>query len=142
MVGTMGARRTSVIGLVVAVLVAMTVLFGPVSPAWATCGDSEVTRTYNGTGVNAPLGFYMGASYPKQNVGCYDGNVRYAFNSMNHRGQWWGDGGGWNWSSVGAKWINAGTQSPVVKLIAGPITVGRSLRIGATVFESWGRWWF
>lgn len=142
MVGTNEARRTIVIALVVAMLAATAVVMSPASPAWAACGDSQVTRAYNGTGANAPLGFYMGASYPKQGVGCFDANVRYASNTMNHRGQWWADGGGWNWSSVGAKWITAGTQSPVVALIAGPITVGRSLRIGATVFESWGRWWF
>lgn len=114
----------------------------PAAPAWAACGDNSVTRTYNGTGANAPSGFHMGAEHPKQGVGCFDGNVRHASNTMNHRGQWKSNAGNWEWSEVGAKWISQGTQSPVVVLIKGPISVGRPLRIGATIHESWGRWWF
>jgi hypothetical protein len=111
----------------------------PAAPAWAACGDNSVTRTYNGSNVG---GFFMGSSHPKQNVGCFDGNVRYSSHSANHRGQWFSDTGVWQWSSVGTVWVSSGTQSPVKKLIAGPISVNRPLRIGSTVYDSIGRWWF
>jgi hypothetical protein len=122
-------------------LVSSALVFGllPAAPAWAACGDNSVTRTYNGTNVG---GFYMGSVHTKQDVGCFDANVRYSSHTANHRGRWKDNANNWQWSSVGSVWISAGTQSPVKKLIAGPISVGRELRIGSTVYDSIGRWWF
>lgn len=110
----------------------------PALPAWAACGDNVVTRQYE----NIASGWYMGIPHKKQDVGCFDANVRYASHTMNHRGQWKSNAGVWQWSEVGVVAISQGTQSPVKKLIAGPITVGRDLRIGTNRVESWGRWWF
>jgi hypothetical protein len=133
------ADKRRVLGAALAALLAAAVVVATAAPAQATCGDWEVTKTYNGPDVS---GWYVGSAETKQNVGCYDGNVRHSNQSASHRGQWKSDAGAWNWSSVGPVWINAGTQSPVKVLIAGPISVGRPLRIGSTWHESWGKWWF
>jgi hypothetical protein len=132
-------RRTLGAVLAVVLVAATVVVLGPTPRAYASCGDGEVTRTYLGPDVG---GWYMGAFAYKLNVGCFDGNVRYSSQSASHRGQWFSDAQQWLWSSVGPKSISAGTQSPVVVLIEGPISVGRKLRIGSTWHESWGKWWF
>lgn len=132
------ADKRRVLGAALAALLAAAVVVGTAAPAQATCGDWEVTKTYL-TDVD---GWYLGSAEQKQNVGCFDGNVRYSSQSASHRGRWRSDSGTWHWSSVGPVFINAGTQSPVKVLIAGPITVGRLLRIGSTAHESWGKWWF
>jgi hypothetical protein len=133
-------RLTSSIGIVAVVALVTTamVVLGPAPSAKATCGDHPYTRVY----TTDDSGWYMGGYGDKLNEGCYDGNVRYVSSTSSHRGQYMSDLGQWTWSSVGAKYLYAGTQSPVKVLIAGPISVDRDLRIGSTTFESWGTWWF
>jgi hypothetical protein len=120
-------------------LATMITVVGPTTPAEATCGDAYKGVTYKYGSVGD---YNMGRAWEKQNVGCYDGNVRYSSHSTWHRGQWYSNAGVWTWSTVGRESIPLGYSSPAVTLIAGPISVGRWLRIGTDNYGGTGIWWF
>lgn len=132
-----GIRRHRLLVVLLAGLMAATLAHA--EPAQAACGDIAFSRVYNGTSVG---GYRMGGPKPKQNVGCYDGNVRESSTSTSHRGQWLSDASVWTWSSVGSKSISAGTHSPAIALIGGPISIGRQLRVGTLTLGGTGIWWF
>ncbi|MEN8238256.1 MAG: hypothetical protein ABFR53_03530 [Actinomycetota bacterium] len=125
--------------LTLLLMATMITVVGPTAPAKATCGDAYKGADYKYENVG---GFNMGRAWEKQNVGCYDGNVRFSSHTAEHRGQWRSNAGVWKWSSVGIKSIPLGYSSPVVTMIAGPISVGRWLRIGTDNLGGTGIWWF
>jgi len=132
-------RGPIIMASVLLLVATMATVIGPTTPAIATCGDAYMGVTYNNGSVS---GCDMGRAWEKQNVGCYDGNVRYSSHTTWHRGQWRSNAGYWYWSTVGPKFISSGYSSPVITLIAGPITVGRWLRIGTDNYGGTGIWWF
>lgn len=84
----------------------------------------------------------MGTHVDKASVGCTDVNVQWASQQSTKRGQWLSAAGVWQWDSQGPVWVTAGNQNPVKVLLDGPIAVGTEVRIGSTVFENLGRWWY
>lgn len=130
-------------GLRIIVVAAMAIatigVWGGTQHAEAACGDSPYSVHY---ADHVYSGYNFDNAQKKLGVGCYDGNVRWTSVSTTHRGRWLSDGGVWNWSSVGSKFLSAGTQSPAAGLIAGPITVGRWLKVGTVNYGGYGTWWF
>lgn len=125
--------------VIAAMAIAMIGVWGGTQPAQAACGDSPYSVHYND---HVYGGYNFDNAQQKLGVGCYDGNVRWTSVGTRHRGRWFSDGGVWNWSSVGYKDLSSGIQSPAEPLIAGPITVGRWLKVGTKNYGGYGTWWF
>lgn len=120
-----------------ALLAALVVV--PAVQAHAACGDASVTRQYTAGPVS---GKYMGSPVTKAGVGCSDVNVRWAQQGSTKRGQFVSTvTGNWVWDSVGNVFVSAGTHSPVIELLDS-IPTGYTVRIGSTVYENLGTWWY
>lgn len=131
-----GLARRMAVAVAVAILASLLGVIAGATPASAACGDFAPNVNYVHGG--APGGYNFGA-FQYKTSNCNDVNVRFSSHSTTHRGSYW-TGSAWVWSSVGSKYITAGTKSPVVVMISN-VQQGTAAKIGTLNYGGNGTWW-
>lgn len=123
-------HRTLSLGMVAALLAAAMLVLAPPGPADAAC--PRYTNHYDFSS-----GSYKWATFQEipGNSTCSDVNIEYTRLGTTHRGQYWKNGG-WVYSTVGAKYLSQGWQSPW-KVVVTDMRNGGYARVG-TIAGGWG----